>query len=76
MNAAAVTNNDNISISVRKYTYNILKANLNYIQISEDVFLDVEFEAVPATRNETQNTVANTNVLYILHLNRPYFYLK
>lgn len=76
MNAAAVSNKDNISISVRTYIYNILKANLNYLQISEDVRLNVEFEAVRTTRNETQNSVANTNVLYNLQLNKNYFYLK
>jgi len=76
VNAAAVSNKDNISISVRTYIYNILKANLNYLQISEDVRLNVEFEAVRTTRNETQNSVANTNVLYNLQLNKNYFYLK
>ena len=76
VNMAAVSNNDNISHLVRTYINNILKAKLNYLQISEDVYWHVEFQTVRITRIETHTSVANTNGLYILQLNTYYFYLK
>ena len=53
VNKAAVSNNENISHSLRTYINNMLNAPLNYLQISETIFWHVEFQAVRITRSET-----------------------